>query len=122
MKFKNKSPTAKPRQIKETYPHFRRYKEAEGGKKKKALHPKLIMKKENETFEFIGLTESSKRGHHKNYPLLKNPQKGNTSPSYLRDELRNKPISYFSEPLNDYKLSEKDEKIAWKIYHKRKKK
>ncbi len=94
----------------------------EGGKKKKARHPKLITKKEYDTFEFIGLTESAKRGHHNNYPLSKNPQKGNKSPSYLRDELRSKPISSFSEPLKDYNLSKKDEALAWEIYHKRKKK
>ena len=61
---------------KEKYPHFRRYKIEEGGKKKQAKHPKLIVKKDNDRFAFMGLTESPKRGHHNNLPLIKNPEKG----------------------------------------------
>lgn len=108
--------------VKETYPHFRRYKQEEGGAKKKARHPKVIMSKKDDTYDFIGLTESPKRGHHKNIPLSKNPQKGNSSPSYFRDEVRNLPTGRFSEPLKGYKLSAKDKKQAWVIYNKRKKK
>ena len=105
-----------------TYPHFRRYKQEEGDSNKKVRHPKVIMRKENDTYDFIGLTESSKRGHHKNILLSKNPEKGNSSPAYFRDEVRNLPTERFSEPLRNYKLSDKDTKLAWSIYQKRKKK
>ena len=46
---------------------FRRYKKVEGGKKKKAKHPKLIGDETNDEFGFMGLTESSKRWRHKIY-------------------------------------------------------
>ena len=80
------------------------------------------MKKVSDEFEFIGLTESPKRGHHKNVALKKNPEKGNKDPSYLRDELRKLPTSQFSEPLKEYKLSSMDKQTAWAIYRKNKKK
>ena len=51
---------------------FRRYKKVEGGKSKKARHPKLIVEQEENTVGFMGLTESEKRGHHKNIELDKN--------------------------------------------------
>ena len=111
-----------PKTVPITYPHFRRYKQEEGGSDKRARHPKVIMRKKNDTYDFIGLTESSKRGHHKNIPLFKNPEKGNSSPAYFRDEVRNLPTERFSEPLKNYKLSAKDKKQAWSIYEKRKKK
>lgn len=75
-----------------------------------------------DTYDFIGLTESSNRGHHKNIPFARNPEKGNKNPAYFRDEVRNLPVDRFSEPLANYKLSGKDRSQAWAIYHKRKKK
>lgn len=118
----NKKTSQRVGKFKEKYPHFRRYKQKEGGITKKARHPKLIMAKNNDNFEFIGLTESAKRGHHKNIALSKNPERNNTNPSYLRDELRELPTSRFSEPLKNYKITAKDEKVAWSVYHKNKKK
>lgn len=89
---------------------FRRYKKVEGSKKKKFKHPKLIVEKHNETVTFMGLTESAKRGHHKNIELEKNPQKGNLKKAYLRDELRHDNLANFGEILKDYNLSDKDRK------------
>ncbi len=91
--------------------HFRRYKKNEGGKNKRAKHPKLIVGEDHATYEYMGLTESAKRGHHKNILLSKNPQKGKTHPSYIRHELRRDDKIYFSAPLKDYRLSSGDRKM-----------
>ncbi len=109
---------------KESYPHFRRYKFEEGGKNKKAKHPKLIIERKDDTFGFLGLTKSHKRGHHSNLPLLKNPQKGNANPAYLRDDLRYESTKRFEEILTDYRLSREDKKrvLAYIEYLKAKKK
>lgn len=48
---------------------FRRYNKIEGGKKKRAKHPKLIVDKKGDEYGFMGLTESPKRGHHKNIEI-----------------------------------------------------
>ncbi|MBO5328602.1 MAG: hypothetical protein J6B04_05475 [Clostridia bacterium] len=56
----------------------------------------------------MGLTESAKRGHHKNIELSKNPEKGKTDLAYIRDELRYDNKKNFSSPLPNYKLSDKD--------------
>ena len=53
---------------------FRRYKKEEGGKVKRAKHPKLIVDEKKDNYGFMGLTESQKRGHHRNLELKKNPQ------------------------------------------------
>ena len=95
---------------KETYPHFRRYKFKEGGQKKKAKHPKLIVEKENDQYGFMGLTKSEKRGNHKNFPLSKNPQKGRDFPAYIRGELRYDSTEHFGDILANYKLSKEDER------------
>ncbi len=101
---------------KKQYPyHFRRYKKTEGGKIKKAKHPKLIVGEDRSTYEYMGLTESPKRGHHNNIPLSKNPQKGKTHSSYLRHELRSDERKNFSEPLKDYNLSSEDRKTVNRI-------
>ena len=109
---------------KNNYPfHFRRYKKIEGGSKKKAKHPKLIVDEDYEEFVFMGLTESEYRGHHKNIPLSKNPQKGRSDPAYIRDELRRDSKTAFGSRLPEYNLSRKDrEMIAEKLLQKRKKK
>lgn len=83
----------------------------EGGKKKKAKHPKLIVERSGNQYGFMGLTESSKRGHHSNIPLSKNPQKGKSKKmAYIRKELRYDKTDNFSEILSDYKLTSKDQK------------
>ena len=101
---------------------FRKYKKIEGGKIKRAKHPKLIVDEENDNYGFMGLTESPKRGHHKNIKLSKNPQVGNTSDSYLRDELRYDLKENFSDILEDYNLSEEDKIAVLEYIKKRKKK
>lgn len=110
---------------KDTYPHFRRYNFEEGGKRKKAKHPKLIVEKDNDQYGFMGLTESPKRGNHKNLPLSKNPQKGKSHPAYIRGELRYDSTKHFGEILADYRLSKKDQQrvldYAAKLKQKKKK-
>ena len=85
----------------ETYPHFRRYKFEEGGKKKKAKHPKLIVEKAKDQYGFMGLTKSPKRGNHKNLLLSQNPQKGKTHDAYIRGELRYDSAKHFGDLLTD---------------------
>lgn len=101
---------------------FRRYKKIEGGKIKKAKHPKLIVDETSADYGFMGLTESPKRGHHKNIELSKNPQKGNTSKSYIRTELRYDNKNNFSEILKNYNLSKQDKEAILKFIERRKKK
>lgn len=94
---------------KEIYPHFRRYNFEEGGQKKKAKHPKLIVEKENDQYGFMGLTKSPKRGNHKNLSLSKNPQRGKSHPSYIRGELRYDSVRHFGDIMKDYRLSKEDQ-------------
>ena len=101
---------------------FRRYKKVEGGKIKKAKHPKLIVDENVNEYGFMGLTESAKRGHHKNIPLIKNPQKGKIEQSYLRDELRYDNKDNFTEILKNYNLSYEDKLNIIKYLEKHKKK
>lgn len=101
---------------------FRRYKKIEGGKKKKAKHPKLIVDENKTSYGFMGLTESPKRGHHSNIPLNKNPKKGYKGKAYIRNELRYDIKDAFSEILPDYRLSNKDIKLISDYVNKHKKK
>lgn len=89
---------------------FRRYKVIEGGASSKARHPKLIVSQEQKQVGFMGLTESKKRGHHKNIELDVNPKKGDTRKAYLRKEIRYDEIEKFGDILNDYNLSESDKR------------
>ena len=70
----------------------------------------------------MGLTESRKRGHHKNIELSKNPEKGNFSPAFVRKELRYDDKENFYERLKNYNLSEKDKKLVLKYLENLKKK
>lgn len=88
---------------------FRRYKKIEGGKNRKARHPKLIVEQnDNTVVGFMGLTEKRKSGHHANIPLDHNPKKGDSRDAYIRKELRHDDLSNFSDILNNYNLSERD--------------
>ena len=86
---------------------FRRYNKIEGGKRKRAKHPKLIVDIQGDKYGFIGLTESAKRGHHKNIEI-KNPQKNKNAKSYIRKELRYDDKNNSSKLLQDYKLHDED--------------
>lgn len=99
---------------------FRRYKKKEG--KKKVKHPKLIVEENETEYGFMGFTEESKSGHHKNIELTQNPKKGDTRPAYIRKELRYDITENFSEVLEDYNLSEEDKKVIIEYLNKRKKK
>ncbi len=101
---------------------FRRYKKLEGGKNKKAKHPKLIVKETKSEFEFMGLTEEEKSGHHKNIPLIKNPKKGDTRKAFVRKEIRKDIRENFGEILANYNLSEKDKLSIIEFIEERKKK
>lgn len=73
---------------KETYPHFRFLKYKEGPAHNRRRHPKIILEKENDTYRYMGMTESNKRGRHANIPLLHNPKKGDTRPAYFPMKIR----------------------------------
>ena len=100
---------------------FRKYKKVEGGTHKRSKHPKLIVDETREELGFIGLTESPKRGNHKNIPLDKNPKKGDKRPAYIGDELRYDKKTKFEEILKDYNLSDKDIDKILKYVKKQKK-
>ena len=94
---------------------FQKYRKVEGGKKKRAKHPKLIVEENGNIFGYMGLTESAKRGRHNNIPLTKNPKHGDTRPAYIREELRYDTSDNFYGILEDYNLSAKDKHaiLAW---------
>lgn len=100
---------------------FRKYKKIEGGKKKRAKHPKLIVDENGNQYGFMGLTESSKRGNHKNIEI-RNPEKNKGGKSYIRNELRYDDKKYFSLPLKNYKLHKEDYDIIIEKLNKHKKK
>ena len=100
---------------------FRRYKKLEGGKKK-ARHPKLIIEVTDDEYIFMGLTESEKKGRHKNIELIPNPKAGDTRRAFVRKELRVDSQKQFSEILSQYELSEDSlNKIANYLENKNKK-
>lgn len=99
---------------------FRRYKKKEGGKKVK--HPKLIVEENETEYGFMGFTEDSKSGHHKNIKLTTNPKKGDTRPAYIRKELRYDITDNFYDVLENYNLSEKDKQAIIEYLNKHKKK
>lgn len=101
---------------------FKRYKKTEGGQIKKGKHPKLIVDEVLDEYGFMGLTESPKRGNHKNIELSKNPQKGKISKSYIRDELRYDNKKNFGEILSDYNLTDEDKIKILKYLERHKKK
>ena len=73
----------------------------------------------------MGLTESPKRGNHKNLPLSQNPQKGRKGSAYIRTELRYDSVEHFGKILTDYHLSQEDKRkvleYAAKLKQKKKK-
>ena len=94
---------------KEKYPHFRFLKYKEGPQNKKRRHPKLILKKENDTYHYMGMTESAKRGRHKNIQLVQNPKRGDTRAAYIRKEYLIRSTKDFRGIRKDYSLSSADE-------------
>ena len=124
---KSQNATSKSSAMQKTREHnglfkFRRYKVIEGGASSKARHPKLIVSQEQKQVGFMGLTESKKRGHHKNIELDINPKKGDTRKAYLRKEIRYDDIEKFGDILNDYNLSESDKRKVIEYIKKLKKK
>ena len=99
---------------------FRRYKLKQGNKN--VRHPKLIVDSKEDQYGYMGLTSSDRRGHHKNYLLKNNPQKGQLGKSYLRTDIVYDKKKMFSEILNDYHLSIEDKKYVIEFVNKHKKK
>ena len=99
--------------------HFRNNKKRRFGSENKGSHPSLIVGETDDGSAYvnIGLTNSSKRGHHKNIKSH-NPQNWDTS-SYLRDDVRIDSKEYLSVILKDYKLCPEDVEKIWKIIKKR---
>lgn len=104
----NKKPTRRNEKAVK-YPHFRFLKYKEGPPSKKRKHPKLILEKENDTYHYMGMTESAKRGRHKNIELSKNPKCGDTRLAYIRKEYLIRPTKDFHGIRKDYSLSSEDE-------------
>jgi len=126
---KTKKPAVKPaKKSEDSLFKFRRLDKVEGGKRKKAKHPKLIVDAKRHKFGYMGLTESRKRGHHSNLPLLKNPQKGKPDlvdgkpTAYIRKELLYAKKDMFTDILPDYNLHPKDKERVIDFLEKTKKK
>ena len=98
--------------------HFRNNEKRKVGCTNKGKHPSLIVGETDDGTAFvnIGLTKSSKRGHHKNIKIH-NPQNWKEN-SYLRDDVRLDSKEYLSEVLKDYKLCPEDIDKIWMIIKK----
>ena len=108
--MKNKKKPARANEkAKIKYPHFRFLKYKEGPPSKKRKHPKLILEKDNDMYHYMGMTESAKRGRHKNIELTKNPKRGDTRPAYIRKEYLIRPTKDFHGIQKDYSLCSEDE-------------
>ena len=96
---------------KEVFPHFRFLKYKEGPKGNKRRHPKIILQKEEDTYHYMGMTESPKRGRHTNIQLSRNPKAGDSRPAYVRREYLIRPTQDFLDVRHDYVLSAADEAL-----------
>ena len=99
--------------------HFRNNNKRKLGKKNSGSHPSLVIAETDDGSGYlnIGLTKSSKRGHHKNIKIH-NPQNWEED-SYLRNDIRIDSKEYLSEILKDYKLCPDDIDKIWKIINKK---
>ncbi len=97
--------------MKVEYPHFRFLKYKEGPKGNKRRHPKIILRKEEDTYHYMGMTESPKRGRHRNIPLSQNPKAFDSRPAYVRREYLIRPTQDFLGVRRDYVLSAADEAL-----------
>ena len=99
--------------------HFRNNSKRKKGSSRKGKHPSLIVGETDDGSSYvnIGLTKSSKRGHHKNIKIH-NPQNWDED-SYLRDDIRIDAKEYLSEVLKDYKLCPDDIDKIWEIINKK---
>lgn len=105
---KQKKPSPKMGKAKEKYPHFRFLKYKEGPQGNKRKHPKLILEREDNTYHYMGMTESPKRGRHANIKLSQNPKRGDERPAYIRREYLIRPTKDFQEERKDYRLAPED--------------
>ena len=105
---KKQRPSQGAGRAQEAYPHFRLLKHKEGPKNNRRRHPKIILEKENGVYHYMGMTESPKRGNHKNIPLSQNPKRGDFRPAYVRKEYLTRSTEDFFGILYDYKLSDAD--------------
>lgn len=63
----------------------------------------------NGYYGYMGLTENPKKGKHQNIPLIKNPQKGNKKPAYLRKKIEyDTEDKFYNEQLSNYNLTKID--------------
>ncbi len=99
--------------------HFRKNTKRKIGKKNSGSHPSLVVGETDDGSAYynIGLTKSSKRGHHKNIKIH-NPQNWKEE-SYLRDDLKVDSKEYLSKILKDYKLCPEDIEKIWMIINKK---
>ena len=100
--------------------HFRDNENRNKGKNK-GKHPSLVFgeTKDGTKYVNIGLTSSSKRGHHKNIEIS-NPQNWKEK-SYLRDDIKEDPKTKMQKILHDYNLNPKDTNKVLKLIDKYKK-
>ena len=98
--------------------HFRNNCKRKKGSSNKGKHPSLIIGETDDGKGFVnlGLTNSPKRGHHKNVKIH-NPQNWNEV-SYIRDDIRIDSKEYLSVILKDYNLCPSDLEKIWKIIKK----
>ena len=99
--------------------HFRKNRKRKLGSKKAGGHPALVIGESTDGSSYynIGLTNSEKRGHHKNISIH-NPQHWEEK-SFLRDDISVDPKEYLSIVLKDYKLCPEDIDKIWKIINKK---
>lgn len=63
---------------------FWKHQHKSNNKKGADHHPAYVYGLKGQDYEYLGITESEKSGHHKNIPLKKNPNPRQKGPAYLR--------------------------------------
>ena len=86
--------------MKETYPHFRKY--------KKSNHPALIVSEKSKTeYNFRKVTHSERDGRHLNEKVYPNPDKKDNKPMYIAKRVRYDNKNNFSNWVYPWKYPKK---------------
>lgn len=88
-------------------------------------HKNFVFGERGNKFQSVGITHEEYTFGKKNMPLSRNPQKGKTEPSFIRNGIISDKKKNYGRPLKNYSFSNKDYKnVKSKIrnYKKRHKK
>ena len=91
-------------------------------KKKKEMHPQIIVGVDRTSFESVSLTHSNKQGNRNNLKLKKNPNPNDITDSYVKRRVIKEFKFRFSKAFKNYKLSNEDIDELMKFLEQKKRK